>query len=62
MPALLSADDTLAFAPYVDCVLVVVDDNHTTKEELVAAGELLANLNVLGSVLNRAGEQAPVDV
>lgn len=62
MPALLSTDDTLAFAPYVDCVLLVVDDNHTTKDELLAAGELLANVNVLGSVLNRASEQQSVDV
>lgn len=62
MPALLSTDDTLAFAPYVDCVLLVVDDNHTTKDELVAAGELLANVNLLGTVLNRASEQQPVDV
>lgn len=60
LPPLLSSDDTLAFAPYVDCVLLVVEDGATTKEELAAATELLANANVLGTVLNRSREQQPV--
>ena len=60
LPPLLSTADTLAFAPYVDCVLLVVEDGRTTKEELLAATELLANANLLGTVLNRSHEQQPV--
>ena len=60
LPPLLSTADTLAFAPYVDCVLLVVEDGRTTKEELLAATELLANANLLGTVLNRSYEQQPV--
>lgn len=60
MPPLLSTDDTLAFSPYVDCVLLVLEDNRTTKDELAVATELLANSNLLGTVLNRSKEKQSV--
>ncbi len=54
MPPILSHDDTLGFSPYVDCVLLVVDEGHTKIDELKHAAELLKDTNVLGTVLNKA--------
>ena len=54
MPPLLSQADTLGFAPRVDCVLLVVDEGHTKTDELKQAALLLKDINVLGTVLNKA--------
>jgi capsular exopolysaccharide synthesis family protein len=56
LPPLLSQADTLAFSPYADCVLLVVDEGHTKTEELKHAATLLKEINVLGTVLNRASD------
>ena len=54
LPPLLSQADTLGFSPYVDCVLLVIDEGHTKIEELEHAASLLKEINVLGTVLNKA--------
>lgn len=54
MPPMLSQDDTLGFSPYVDCVLLVVDEGHTKIDELKHAAELLKECNIIGTVLNKA--------
>ena len=54
LPALLTTDDALAFSPYVDAVLLVVEEGKTRKEDLVEAMEILRGVNVLGTVLNKA--------
>ncbi len=59
LPPLLSADDALAFSPYVDTTLMVVDDGRTTKDELARAVEMLGTVHLLGTVLNRASESQP---
>lgn len=56
MPPLLAQSDTLGFSPYVDCVLLVVDEGHTKTDELKRAASLLKELNVLGTVLNKASD------
>jgi protein-tyrosine kinase len=56
LPPLLSQADTLGFSPYVDCVLLVVDEGHTKTEELEHAASLLKETNVLGTVLNKASD------
>jgi len=56
LPPLLSQADTLGFSPYVDCVLLVVDEGHTKTEELKHAASLLKEINVLGTVLNKASD------
>lgn len=53
LPPLLSQADTLGFSPYVDCVLLVVDEGHTKTDELKHAASLLKDINVLGTVLNK---------
>lgn len=54
LPPLLATDDALAFSPYVDTVLLVVEDGRTQYEDVTRAYELLDNINVLGTVLNKA--------
>lgn len=59
MPPLLAADDTLAFAPYVDAALLVVEDAKTTRDDLARSLELLEGVQLLGTVLNKANENQP---
>jgi len=56
LPPLLGQADTLGFSPYVDCVLLVLDEGHTKTEELKRASTLLKEINVLGTVLNKASD------
>lgn len=51
-----SADDALAFAPYVDAALLVVGDGSTTRTELTGAMQFLRATEVIGTVLNRADD------
>ncbi len=54
MPPILSHDDALGFSPYVDCVMLVVEDGLTKTDELKHAAKLLKDTNLLGSVFNKA--------
>lgn len=56
LPPLLSQADTLGFSPYVDCVLLIVDEGHTKTDELKHAASLLKDIHVLGTVLNKASD------
>ncbi len=55
LPPLLSTADALAFSPYVDAALLVIEENRTPAPEIERATELLAqNTNLIGTVLNKA--------
>ncbi len=54
LPPVLGADDALAFAPLVECALMVVAEGYTPREELVRSMELLRKTPIVGTVLNRA--------
>jgi protein-tyrosine kinase len=56
LPPLLSTDDSLAFSPYVDAALMIVEDSKTEKEDLQRAIGLLQSTPVIGTVLNRSNE------
>lgn len=57
LPAILSHDDTLGFTPYVDSVLLVVEEGKTKTDDLQHAASLLKNSNaLLGTVLNKSSE------
>ena len=56
LPPVLTADDALAFAPLVDCGLVVAAEGRTRRNDLLRTIELLANTPLVGTVLNRAAE------
>ena len=54
MPPLFAGDDVLAFLPYVDAVMLVIEEGKTTKGELAQAYELLGANNIIGTVLNKS--------
>jgi protein-tyrosine kinase len=54
LPPLLMSDDVLVFSPHVDCVLDVVAVGITSRASIERSKEILAELNVVGVVLNRA--------
>jgi len=60
MPPVLAGDDVLAFLPYLDAVMLVIEEGRTTKEELSRAYELLSDGKILGTVLNKSSETAVV--
>jgi protein-tyrosine kinase len=53
----LAADDVLAFAPQIDGLLLVVAEGTTDRSSLRSAKEVLAEMNLLGVVLNRSAER-----
>ena len=54
LPCVLSADHATAFAPFVDCALLVVEEGETRVNEVRCALDCLRATNVLGVVLNRS--------
>jgi capsular exopolysaccharide synthesis family protein len=52
----LSVADALAFAPYVDAALMVAREHKTRRQDLVRAAEMLKSVELIGTVLNMAGE------
>ena len=58
LPPVLCADDALAFAPLVECGLVVASEGRTRRNGLVRTVELLHKTPLVGTVLNRAAQAA----
>jgi capsular exopolysaccharide synthesis family protein len=54
MPPVLGGDDVIAFSPYVDALLLVVEEGKTSKDELSEAYALLDETKIVGTVLNKA--------
>jgi capsular exopolysaccharide synthesis family protein len=54
LPPVLTSADALAFSPYVDAALLVVEEGVTEKQDLERAVELLNATNIVGTVLNKA--------
>jgi protein-tyrosine kinase len=52
-PPILGVADTLAFAPLVDCIIIVVGAGVTNRQNLKEAIELLPQEKIAGFVLNR---------
>jgi protein-tyrosine kinase len=57
MPPMMVSDDVLAFAPRVDSFLLVVSQGQTARRTLANAKEVLAEVNLMGVVLNRSTER-----
>ena len=57
LPPVLAVDDALAFSPFVDSFLLVIEEGETDAQALSEARELLKHVNVVGSVLNKADEK-----
>jgi protein-tyrosine kinase len=56
MPPLLASDDTLAFSPQVDGLLVVLAEGVSARANLQKTKQLIGNSNVIGVVLNQSSE------
>mgnify|MGYP000040393127 FL=1 len=57
MPPVLASDDVIAFAPQVDAMLLVIAEGITGRDAVRSAKEVLAEMNLLGVVLNRSAER-----
>lgn len=51
VPPALESDEALAFLPVVDCVLLVVREAYTRRDEVARTMQLLRRIPVVGSVL-----------
>lgn len=60
MSPMLGCDDTIAFLPKVDCVLLVVASGQSREPEIKEAVRLLKGVNVVGTVLNKAPPEAMI--
>jgi capsular exopolysaccharide synthesis family protein len=56
MPPVLACDDVLAFSPYFDAALLVIEEGVTTKEDLKQSLDMLGKTELMGMVLNKAEE------
>jgi protein-tyrosine kinase len=56
-PPLLVSDDVLTVAPQIDGVLLVATQGITQRSTLERAKDVLADMNVLGVILNRSSER-----
>ncbi|MCI0749998.1 MAG: CpsD/CapB family tyrosine-protein kinase [Nevskiales bacterium] len=54
LPPLLASADVLAFAPSVEAVLLVVEDERTSAEDVRRAAGLLQKTHLIGTVLNKS--------
>ncbi|MEE9311413.1 MAG: CpsD/CapB family tyrosine-protein kinase [Planctomycetota bacterium] len=54
MSPILGCDDTIAFLPKVDCVLLIAASGQTRVEELKEAKRILGKTNIIGTVLNKS--------
>ena len=54
LPPVLETADALAFVPCIDTVLVVVEDDVTTENDLRSAVDMLSVTDIIGTVLNKA--------
>jgi Mrp family chromosome partitioning ATPase len=52
LPPVLGADDALAFAPLVDCGLMVIGAGRTRRDDVSRSLEVLHSLPIIGTVLN----------
>lgn len=54
LPPVLSSADALAFSPYVDAAVLVVEEGVTDRDEVQRAVEMLSSTRLLGTVLNKS--------
>lgn len=54
LPPVLEGDEVLSFAPFIDGLLLVIEENATTKEDIFLMSDLLKGIPILGTVLNKA--------
>lgn len=60
MPPILAQDDSLAFLPNIDAVLMIVREGMTKVDDIKQSMAALGAANVLGVVLNNSGKNKPL--
>jgi len=58
LPPVIVGDDVIAVATHLDGLLLIIEEGGTEVEELREAAALLADFNLLGSVLNKSTEKS----
>jgi non-specific protein-tyrosine kinase len=53
VPPLLIGADALALAPYIDCIIMVVEEGRTSTQEVQRAVDMLPKEKFIGFVMNR---------
>ncbi len=56
LPPVLTAADAMAFSPYVDAALLVVEEGKTKQDDVKRAVEMLSSTRIIGTVLNKSLE------
>ena len=62
VPPVLDADNALLVAPQLDCLLLVVSEGITSREDVVRTLQLTHRTPVVGTVLNRSSAMPRADV
>lgn len=60
MSPMLGCDDTIAFLPKVDCVLLVVASGQSREPDIKETLRLLKGANIVGTLLNKAPPEAMI--
>jgi Mrp family chromosome partitioning ATPase len=60
LPPLLATDDALSFLPFVDCVLLVVEEGKTKRDHILRSMELIGEQRLLGAVMNKSRQRLPL--
>jgi Mrp family chromosome partitioning ATPase len=58
LPPVLSAADALAFSPYVDAAVMVVEEGGTGRDDVLRAAEMLGSTRLIGTILNKSRQPA----
>jgi len=54
VPPLINRSDTLAFSPYIDTALMVIEEGRSKKSQVKQALQNLSSTPVLGTILNKS--------
>ncbi|QKT02482.1 CpsD/CapB family tyrosine-protein kinase [Ectothiorhodospiraceae bacterium 2226] len=57
LPPILAGDDVVAFAPYIDAMLLVVEEGSTPLKDLEQIQTLLQGVELIGTVLNKSVDE-----
>ena len=57
LPPVLVGDDVVAFEPYIDAAILVVEDGRSRADDLTMAIQLLEETQLIGTVLNKSTEE-----
>jgi protein-tyrosine kinase len=60
LPPVHLGDDVVAFSPYLDTIMLVVEDGKTQSGELGRALELLEEVEIIGTVLNKSSHSSKI--